>query len=127
MNATTRRRVEVFEMNGLRAICKLRRVDRVRNNRIKEMCEWKKSMTERAEQGVLRWFGHLIRMNEERIVKKVFNSEVDGERGRGRPKLRWMDGVSELLNRRGLGLQEGVRVAGDRREWRRIVHADEGQ
>src|ERR1700755_96343 len=54
MNAQIRKGLEVFEMKGLRAICGLRRVDRIR-----EMCEWKRGIVRRAEEGVLRWFGHM--------------------------------------------------------------------
>ena len=68
----------------------------------------------------------LTRMNDERVVKRVFISEVEGERGRGRPRWRWMDGVSDLLSRRGLSVHQGMTVAEDRREWRRIVHLGEG-
>ena len=70
-------------MKGLRAVCGVSRRDRVRNVRIKEMCEWRKSLVERAEQSMLRWFGHVCRMNEERLAKKVFVSEVEGVRDRG--------------------------------------------
>jgi hypothetical protein len=33
------------------------------------------------------------RMEEERVVKRVYMSNVEGSRKRGRPKLRWLDGV----------------------------------
>ena len=49
LNAKIRRRVEVFEMNGLRTVCKLRRIDRVRNDRIRTMHEWNKGIVKRAE------------------------------------------------------------------------------
>ena len=43
------------------------------------MCEWKKGVTDRAEEGVLKWFGHMCRMNEDRMVSKVLRSDVDRE------------------------------------------------
>ena len=80
LNARKRKKIEVFEMKGLRAICGVCRRDRVRNVRIKEMCGWRKSLVDRAEQSMLRWCGHVCRMNEERMSKKVFVSEVEGVR-----------------------------------------------
>ena len=50
-------------------------------------------MVERCEQGILRWFGHLVRMYSERLVRRVYDSNVAEKRGRGRPKEKWLDGV----------------------------------
>jgi hypothetical protein len=33
----------------------------------------------------LEWLGHVVRMNETRSVKKIFEGKLDGRRGRGRP------------------------------------------
>ena len=50
---------------------------------------------------VLRWFGHSKRMNGERMVKKIYDSGVEGTRGRGRPNRVWIDGVKTALSDRG--------------------------
>ena len=34
-------------------------------------------------------------MNNDRMLKKIFNTKPDGVRSGGRPKLRWEDGVDE--------------------------------
>ena len=34
---------------------------------------------------VLEWLGHVIRMNENRSVKKIFEGRLGRRRGRGRP------------------------------------------
>ena len=67
-------------------------------------------MVERANKGILRWYGHLLRMNNERLTKKVFMSEVIGNRGRGKPKWRWLDRVKELLTAKGISMDEGSRL-----------------
>ena len=51
----------------------------------------------RAEEGVLRWFRYMCRMDENRMVSRVMRSEIEGGSGRGRPRWRWMDGVREIL------------------------------
>ena len=45
----------------------------------------------------LEWLGHVIRMNETRSVKKIFEGKLEGRRGRGRPRLRWIDDVEDDL------------------------------
>jgi hypothetical protein len=44
----------------------------------------------------LEWIGHVIRMNETRSVKKIFEGKLEGRRGRGRPRLRWIDDLRKL-------------------------------
>jgi hypothetical protein len=34
-------------------------------------------------------------MNEARIEKKIFKEKLEGRRGRGRPRLRWINDVEE--------------------------------
>jgi hypothetical protein len=41
----------------------------------------------------LQWAGHVIRMPEETIPRKVMMGRLEGVRLIGRPKKRWMDGV----------------------------------
>jgi hypothetical protein len=35
------------------------------------------------------WLGHLERMEEGRMSKKIFTQELEGTRRRGRPRTRW--------------------------------------
>ena len=57
-------------------------------------------------------------MNDERIAKRVYESGVEGRRGRGRPNRVWIDGVRKVLNDRGLTLEEAKMNVYDRVEWR---------
>ena len=58
-------------------------------------------------------------MEGERGVKKIYRADVEGNRGRGRPKRRWMDGVKGGLNDRGLTILEAKECVRDKRVWRR--------
>jgi hypothetical protein len=42
---------------------------------------------------MLSWFGHLYRMSEERMVKRVYTWKPMLIRSLGRPKNRWKDGI----------------------------------
>ena len=46
-------------------------------------------------RNVLRWFGHVERMDDDRLLKKVVSARVDGRGARGRPRFGWMDGVKK--------------------------------
>ena len=45
----------------------------------------------------LEWLGHVIRMNETRSVKKIFEGKLEGRRSKGRPRLRWINDVEDEL------------------------------
>jgi hypothetical protein len=49
----------------------------------------------------LEWLWHVIRMNETTSVKKIFEGKLEGRRGRGRPRLRWIDDVEDDLRKMG--------------------------
>ena len=60
-----------------------------------------RELASRADQRVLRWFGHVERKDEYRMARMVLMAEVSGGRVRGRPWLGWMDGVTVALGNRG--------------------------
>jgi len=39
------------------------------------------------------WLGHLERMEEDRMSKKIFTEELEGTRRRGRSRKRWKEEV----------------------------------
>ncbi len=117
-----RRRLDVFEMRCLRSMVGVTRLDRVRNEEVRRRAGVVRKMSERVDQRVLGWYGHMVRMNEERLTNRVWKAEVRGARLRGRPERGWMEGVGRALGVRGLSLEQGRENARDRREWRAIVN-----
>ena len=91
------RKLGVLEMRCLRSMCRLTLRDRIRNEEVRRRAGVERKLPSRVDQNVLRWFGHMERMDEEHLAKQVMNSEVDGNGGRGRPNLGWMDGVRRAL------------------------------
>ena len=63
--------------------------------------------------------GHLVRMDNDRTLKKIFSTKPDGARSVGRPKLRWEDDVDHDM--RILGLKNWQKVALNRDEWARLL------
>jgi len=67
----------------------------------------------------LRWFGHVQRMEENSIPKRVLYMNLGTTRLRGRQRNRWQDGVREdgrIVG--GEGWQEKVHYRG---EWRKLL------
>lgn len=60
-----------------------------------------------------------MRMNDDRVVKKVLVNRVEGTRPRDRPRKRWLDCVESDLKQ--LGVSNRKVVAEDRPKWRNEV------
>ncbi|GFT24338.1 uncharacterized protein TNCV_3252001 [Trichonephila clavipes] len=45
----------------------------------------------------IQWSGHAVKMDENRSAEKVFNAHPVGIRRKGRPNLRWIDGLEKVL------------------------------
>ena len=67
----------------------------------------------------LRWFGHVHRLPEERLVKRIYNWKPFGIRSQGRPKNRWEDDVVDDM--KVMRIRNWNKKIKDRTEWRRIV------
>ena len=122
LNVREKKRLNVMEMKCLRNICGVTIRDRIRNEEIRRRVGVESDLVGRVGRCVLRWFGHIERMDEGRVAKRVYESGVDGRRGRGRPNRVWMDGVKEALNGRGLTLEQARVTVHDRAEWRRLLN-----
>ena len=72
-------------------------MDRVRNEEVRRRAGIEMELASRADQRVLRWFMHVERMDDYRMVRRVLKAEASVGRVRGRPRLGWMDGVKVAL------------------------------
>ena len=72
-------------------------------------------LEEHLRQKRLRWFGHIVKTDEEVEIKNVLELKIEGWRKRGRPVKLWIDVVEEDMKKRGVVQQD----AGDREGWRR--------
>jgi hypothetical protein len=65
------------------------------------------------------WLGHLERMEENRMPKKIFTQELEGTRRKGRPRKGWRDEVERDLQV--LEVRRWRELVIDRQKWRGIV------
>ena len=122
MRSAERRKVNVLEMKCLRSLVGVSRMDRVRNEEVRRRAGIEWELASRADQRVLRWFGHVDRMDDYRMAIRVLMAEIGGERARGRPRLGWMDGVKVALGNRGMTVEAARQWAKNRKAWRALVH-----
>ena len=122
MKTADKQRLDVLEMRCLRSMCGVTRWDRLRNEEVRRRTGVLLELSNRAEQKGLRWFGHVERMDEDRMVKRISGSGVRGGRPRGRPRFGWMEGVKRSLESRGVSVEQGRVRARDRKEWRKFVN-----
>ena len=69
-------------------------------------------------------FGHIVRMNDERLLKLVTLGSVEGKRPRGRPPRRWIDDITEWCQST---IYEATRMATDRARWNEFMTSSDGQ
>jgi len=65
------------------------------------------------------WLGHLERMGEDRMPKKIFTQELEGTKRRGRPRKGWRKEVERDLQV--LGVRRWRELVTGRTKWRNIV------
>jgi len=65
------------------------------------------------------WLGHLERMKEDRVPKKIFTEELEGTRRRGRHRKRWKEEVERDLQV--LEVRRWRDLVAYRKKWKDIV------
>ena len=66
-----RSRIRAVRMDNLRGLLGVRRMNRVPDAWIRELCGVMKGMDDSTDEGVPRWFGHVGRMENDGIAKRV--------------------------------------------------------
>ena len=92
-------RLQDTERRMLRMICGVMLKDMVESTVIASRVGTN-DLEEHLRQKRLRWFGHIVRRDEEVEIKKVFELRI-GWRERGRPVKQWIDVVEEDMKKRG--------------------------
>ena len=81
-----------------------------------------RELESRADQRVLRWFGHVERMDEHRMARRMLMAEVSEGLVQPRPWFGWMDGVNVVLGNKGITVEAVRQCSKYWKEWRALVH-----
>ena len=97
-------------------------MDKVPNSRIRQLCRMTKGMDKKIAEVVLRWFGHVERMENNRIAKRVYLGKCAGSHLVGRS---WkIDTVKDCLKKRGTDVRHARIMVHDKSVWRGFVRGN---
>jgi hypothetical protein len=119
MNSNNQSAIQACEMRFFKKIEGKTRRDRIRNKIVLETVGVQ-PIKEYVERLQLRWYGHVNRMDDKRIVKRVCERRETGKRPRGRPRKTWKEGLQEVTRKKGVTWKEVERTVKDREKWKAV-------
>ena len=113
-----RRRIDAFEMWCWRRLLKVPWTSRRSNQSILKEISPGCSLEGLMLKLKLQNFGHLM-WRADSLEKTLMLGKIESRRRRGRPRMRWLDGITDSMHMGLVGLQESVM---DREAWRTVVN-----
>ena len=114
--AVTKKQVEEMEVAELRFTMGVKRKDKIRNEHIRSTVKVER-LGMKMREGRLRWYGHVMRRDQEYVGRKMMEMELPRKRRRGRPKRRFLDVVKEDMKEVGVKEMD----IKDRKMWRMMI------
>ena len=87
----------LFEKNG-----EIFKMENIRNNVIREKMNIKNSVLDFIRYKQLNWYGHALRMDQQRSPRRILEWCPPGRRRKGRPQNSWLHKVTTGMRERGI-------------------------
>ena len=97
----------------VRAMCGMRPVEGRGTAELMDVLGLRETIDGLAKANGVRWYGYVLRREEDNVLKKALRFTVEGQRGRGRPRKTWKRQVEESIKNVGLKKEDAL----DRAKW----------
>ena len=114
-------RVRRFESNCLRKIMNIRWFEHISEEQVRER-SGQRSVIEKIRYHRWRWYGHVLRMPEDRLPKQALGWTPEGSRRVGRPKDTWRRTIAKDKRERNIDVNV-EELAQRRDDWRNFITA----